>query len=75
MVRALGYQPVARRETAEEASVRVLAAYYRGGYGAARAEQVRVARFDKMLLLMHALVAGMQWRVVDAFQLQRLAKQ
>ena len=75
MVRALGYAPVARRESAEESSVRVLAAYYRGGYHAARAEQRQLARFDKMLLLMHALVAGMQWRVADAFQLQRLANQ
>lgn len=75
MIRALGHVPVARGETPEEASVRLLAAYYRDGYAKARAEQAALPRFDKMLLLMHALVAGMQWRLGDAFQLQRLANQ
>jgi len=75
MIRALGYTPLVRGETAEEASVRLLAAYYRDGYANARAEQAALPRFDKMLLLMHALVAGMEWRLGDAFQLQRLANQ
>lgn len=73
MVRALGYTPAARATTPEEHSVRLLAAYYRGGMDAARAEQVAAARFDKMLVLMHAMVAAMDWRLVDAFNLQRLA--
>lgn len=72
MIRALGYTPVARATTAEEVSVRLLATYYRDGLDKARAEQARVPQFDKMLLLMHALVAGMEWRLVDAFNLQRL---
>ncbi|SFV01414.1 type 1 glutamine amidotransferase domain-containing protein [Pseudoduganella namucuonensis] len=72
MVAALGHRPVARERTPEEHSVRMLAAYYQGGLSAARAE--RVARFDPSLVLLHALVAAMQWRVADAFQLQRLAR-
>ena len=72
MITALGYTPVQRASTPEEVSVRLLATYYRDGLDKARAEQARVPRFDKMLLLMHALVAGMEWRLIDAFNLQRL---
>ena len=73
MVAVLGYTPVQRNPTAEEISVRILATYYRHGLAQARAELLRQPHFDKMLLLMHALVAGMEWRLADAFQLQRLA--
>lgn len=74
MVRALGAIPAARPETSEERSVLALAAYYSGGLAAGRAELRQGQGFDKMLVLMHAVVAGMQGRVADAFQLQRLAK-
>lgn len=73
MITALGYTPVLRAETAEEVSARILATYYREGLARARAELAAQPRFDKMLLLMHAAVAGMEWRLADAFQLQRLA--
>jgi putative intracellular protease/amidase len=73
MIAALGHTPVARQATAEEISERILATYYRAGFARASAEQAAQPRFDKMLVLMHALVAGMQWRLADAFQLQRLA--
>lgn len=73
MIKALGYTPVERAVTAEEISVRILATYYRHGLDQARAELATQPRFDKMLLLMHAMVAGIQWRLGDAFQLQRLA--
>lgn len=73
MIRALGHAPVARPVTDEERSVVLLDTYYRHGFERARAEQIEGRRFDKMLLLMHAVVAGMQWRLGDAFQLQRLA--
>ncbi len=73
MIKALGYTPVPRKVTPEEISVRILATYYRDGMDRARAELASEPRFDKMLLLMHAVVAGMQWRLADAFQLQRLA--
>lgn len=73
MVTALGHTPVARAPGRDENSVRILAAYQRGGLAAARAEQAAVPQFDKMLVLMHAVVAAMEWRLADAFQLQRLA--
>jgi putative intracellular protease/amidase len=73
MISVLGYTPVQRARTAEEISARILATYYRHGLTQARAELLRQPHFDKMLLLMHALVAGMEWRLADAFQLQRLA--
>ena len=62
-----------RERTAEEASVELLATYYREGLDAARARQSVLPRFDKMLVLMHSVVAAMQWRVADAVNLQRLA--
>lgn len=74
MVAALGHVPVVRPETPEERSVRALAAYYGAGFAAARKELPPGQGFDKMLVLMHAVVAGMQWRLGDAFQLQRLAR-
>ena len=73
MIKALGHAPVAREPGLDENSVRLLAAYQRGGLAAARAEQERMPQFDKMLVLMHAVVAAMEWRLADAFQLQRLA--
>jgi len=72
MVRALGHPLVPREATAEERAVRMLAAYYRGGLDAGKAVQTN--GFDKKLILMHALVAAMEWRLPDAFQLQRLAR-
>ncbi|NHZ66649.1 type 1 glutamine amidotransferase domain-containing protein [Massilia genomosp. 1] len=76
MVAALGYRPVARERSAEEISVRLLATYHRAGLDAARAEQAALPRFDKMLVLvlMHSVLAAMQWRAADAVKLQRLAK-
>ena len=73
MIAALGHTPVVREVTGEESSVRLIAAYYRSGMDAARAEQAALPRFDKMLVLLHALIAGMEWRPLDAFNLQRLA--
>lgn len=73
MIQSLGHTPVAREPGRDENSVRMLAAYQRGGMAEARAEQERVPQFDKMLVLMHAVVAAMEWRLADAFQLQRLA--
>lgn len=74
MVAALGYRPVARAATPEEQAVHLLAAYQRGGLDTARAAIGSAPQFDKMLVLMHATVALMQWRLHDAFQLQRLAR-
>ncbi len=74
MLAALGHTPVMRQPTAEEVSVRLLSTYRRAGLDAARAQKTALPRADKMLLLMHALVAAMQWELHDAFQLQRLAQ-
>lgn len=74
MVRVLGYQPVARERTAEERSVLAMQAYHDGGLDAARERLRQGGRFDKMLLVMHSVVAAMQWRIGDAINLQRLAK-
>lgn len=73
MVTALGHAPVAREPTSEELAVRVLHAYHRDGMDAARQLKARLPQADKRLLLMHAVVAGMQWRWGDAYRLQRLA--
>ena len=78
MVWALGHQPIARRITAEEASVDILLSYRARGWQAAvqtQAQQMQdrqVVR-DKKLILMHALVAAMNSKVGDALALARLA--
>lgn len=74
MVRALGHEPVARTQTREELAVQVLAAYHKDGIDAARKARDARPQADKRLLLMHALVAGMQGRMGDAWWLQALAR-
>lgn len=74
MVRALGHAPVARAPGRDELAVRVLAVYHRDGIEAARAARAALPEADKRLLLMHALVAGMQGRLGEAWRLQALAR-
>lgn len=74
MVEALGHEPVARARTAEEISVQLLSVYHELGLAAAMQAKERSPRSDKRLLVMHALVAAMQWRLGDAWELQRLAR-
>lgn len=74
MVRALGHAPVARAPGRDEQAVRVMAAYHREGIDAARTLRAALPDADKRLLLMHALVAGMQGRLGDAWHLQALAR-
>jgi putative intracellular protease/amidase len=73
MIRALGHTPVPREKSSEEFAVEVLAAYAAHGREAAREIQKARPQADKRLLLMHALVAAMQWRLRDAYALQDLA--
>lgn len=73
VVRALGHAPVARQATAEESAVAVLESYFVDGIAAARRTKSERPDADKRLLLMHALVAGMNWRIRDAYRLQSLA--
>lgn len=74
MLRALGHEPVPRRTTAEEHSLRLLALYHREGLSAALEQKRLSPRSDKRLLLMHALVAAMRFEGRQAYALQRLAR-
>lgn len=74
MVRALGHAPVARAPGRDEIAMRVLAAYHRDGADAARTLRAALPEADTRLLLMHALVAGMQGHLRQAWQLQALAQ-
>ncbi len=75
MVTALGHAPVARERSSEERAVGVLDAYYRSGHAAARQAKRAAPDADRRLLLMHAVVAAMEWRLRDAYRLQTLARQ
>lgn len=74
MVRALGHEPVTRAPTPEELAMRVLLSYHHDGPDAARQLAVQLPSADKRLVLMHALVAAMEWRLGDAWRLQSLAR-
>lgn len=74
MIRQLGHVPVPRATTGEEASVRVLLAYHRDGVDAARAQLEAGPAADRRLLLMHAIIAAMQWKPGEAWLLQSLAR-
>lgn len=73
MVRALGHEPAMRAPGRDEQAVKVLAAYRRDGIDAACRVRHAHPDADKHLLLMHALVAAMQGRLGEAWQLQALA--
>ena len=74
MIRALGHTPVPREPTREEQSIRLLATYHDKGLAAAVDEKRSAPASDKRLLLLHALIAAMQWRLGQAWELQRLAR-
>ena len=65
---------MARDISAEEVSVELLATYHEAGLETAIATKLAGPRPDKMLLLMHALVAAMQGHLHEAWELQRLAR-
>ena len=74
MITALGHEPVPRDRTAEETGVQLLGVYYRHGPSAARRSREDSPQLDRGLVLMHAVVAGMQGRWRDAYHMQRLAR-
>ncbi|KFL36526.1 type 1 glutamine amidotransferase domain-containing protein [Arenimonas donghaensis] len=74
MVRALGHEPVAREATTEEVSVDLLATYHAQGLAPALARKRQGPRAGKHMLLMHALVSAMQWRLREAWEIQHLAR-
>ncbi len=73
MVRALGNEPVAREPTREEQAIKVLASYRVRGLDAAIDTKAMLANVDKRLILLHALIAAMDWKISEAFELQSLA--
>lgn len=74
VITALGHVPVPRERSSEEVAVGVLQRYYREGIDAARQARLESPALERRLILMHALVAGMQTRWRDAWQLQWLAR-
>lgn len=75
MVQVLGHVPVARERTSEELGVQLLDIYYRRGAAAASLAKKGLPQADKTTVLMHAVVAGMQGRLGDAYRIQKLARQ
>lgn len=73
MIRAMGHVPVPRERTREELAVQLLDAYARNGMDAALQLRQELPGADKRLLVMHAVVAAMQGRLLDAYRMQRLA--
>lgn len=73
MIRALGHEPVARPVTNEEKAVAMLDVYNADGFEAARRFREGRSNIDRRLVLIHAMIALMDGRLGDAFQLQRLA--
>ncbi len=82
MVSQLGYQPVPRLKTAEENTVLLLHIYESHGYDAAKEKLQEYRRTSntsvtRNLMVMHSLVAAMQWRLgktIDLISLARLEK-
>lgn len=73
MIRALGHEPLPRMATREEQAIDVLAAYRERGLEAAEEVRTSLPDADKRLILLHALIAAMEWDVGHAVRLQSLA--
>jgi len=73
-VRAMGAEAAARPRSSEERAVDLLALMARDGGAAARAAKPAMAPVDNYLLLMHAVIAGMQGEAGRAVALLRLAR-
>lgn len=73
MIRALGHTPVARPITPEERSVDILARYHSDGLDAALALREQHADYDPLLIRLHALIAAMEWQLIESSKLLRLA--
>lgn len=78
MIELLGYTPLPRAATADENSVEVLLRFHQSGGAAARARVDELVASQKVLsrnlLIIHSLVAGMQWRLKTALELLVLAQ-
>ena len=74
IISALGHVPVARDRSSEELAVGVLQSYYSEGREVAQQVRFQSPTVERRLILMHALVAGMQTRWSDAWEFQKLAR-
>lgn len=74
VISALGHVPVTRKRSGEEIAVGVLQRYYRDGVAVARQARMESPEVERRLILMHAVVAGMQARWSDAWEFQKLAR-
>ena len=73
MIRALGHEPVSRKRSPEEEATGLLAAYHGEGLETALTMRETMPRRDKRLILLHALIGLMEGRLVQAYEIQRLA--
>ncbi len=75
VIRALGYSPVHRVSTPEENSVRLLITFSRHGYREAyqHIKNTESLEYDRLLVVMHILVAALKFHFMEALQLLCLA--
>ena len=78
MVEKLGFTPVPRTTTADENTVDVLVRYHQLGGAAARelvdGMTASEQSLNRNLIIIHGLLAGMQWRIKSALELLVLAQ-
>lgn len=74
VVAELGYQPKPRKLTPEEYSVALLMTYKRNGFDAAlNMAQNQPQDFQRILIIMHGVMAFMQWEIAEGTDLLSLA--
>jgi len=77
MIEQLGYLPVERKVTAEENTINILIAYEDEGIGQAKAKISSMLAdesqsFDRISLVIHSVVYGMQWELGKSIDMLRL---
>jgi putative intracellular protease/amidase len=77
MIEQLGYLPIKRQITAEENTIRILIAYEEQGILQAKAKITSMLAneeqsFDRILLVVHTMVYGMQWELGKSIDMLRL---
>lgn len=76
VVAELGYTPKPRTRTPEEHSVDLLTTYNTVGFDAAIQEiQIQPEKYQRILILMHGVLAFMQWDISSGIDLFRLANE
>ncbi|GGA87891.1 hypothetical protein GCM10011369_32470 [Neiella marina] len=76
VIRELGYEPKSRQRTPEEYSVELLMTYDKLGFGAAQRDvEAQPQAYQRILIIMHGLVALMNWDIIKGIELLRLAHQ